>query len=258
MSVLKYGLAGRLQEGRPLLGMFMGIPSPALVEMVGHARFDFVVIDNEHGPAGIETTEHLIRAATVSGVVPVVRVSGAIQQEILRSLDLGPAGIQVPQVNTVEQAHLLVQAARYPPQGNRGVAFSTRAAGFGFFGGSAHIETSNSETVVIAHIETTQALDHLVELLQVPGIDVWFVGPTDLSVSMGYPGDTKHPAVQAAITDCMKQIGEAGRVPGLMVTTPEDFHAFAELGARYITVNVAAVIAGAFRSVASGTKGVLG
>jgi 4-hydroxy-2-oxoheptanedioate aldolase len=151
MTVLDGRMPELLRGPQPLLGIFISIPSPALVEMTGHAGFDFVVIDNEHGPAGIETTEHLIRAARCAGVVPIVRVSGANQQEILRTLDVGASGVQVPQVNTLEQARLVAGAAKYPPAGSRGVAFGTRAAGYGFFGGAAYVAAANEQTVVVTH-----------------------------------------------------------------------------------------------------------
>lgn len=245
---------GYLKEGRPLLGLFIGIPSPALVEMAGHAGFDFVIIDNEHGPAGIETTEHMIRAARCAGIVPLVRVSGPNTQEILRTLDVGAAGVQVPQVNTPAQARQVVAAAKYPPLGNRGVAFSTRAAGYGFFGGAAHVQASNAQTAVITHVETVEAVRNLEELLAVPGIDAMFIGPTDLSVSMGYPGRPDHPQVQATIADCIRRIAAAGRAPGVLVTGAQQFHHFRALGARYMPMNITALIGGAMRSAVAASQ----
>ena len=138
MNVIDTRLPALLRGRRPLLGMFVGTPAPALVEMCGHAGFDFVIIDNEHGPSGIESTERMIRAARAAGVIPVVRT---LEPDILRVLDIGASGIQVPQVNTAEQAARIVAAAKYPPVGTRGAAFSTRAAGFGFFGGESTFAT---------------------------------------------------------------------------------------------------------------------
>ncbi len=256
MTVFDGRLAAYLKENRPLLGIFMGITSPALVEMAGYAGFDFVVIDNEHGPAGIETTEHMIRAASCARLVPIVRVSSANTPEILRTLDVGASGVQVPQVNTVEQARLVVAAAKYPPSGNRGVAFSIRAAGWGFFGGAGHVQASNEQTVVITHIETVEAVNNLDAMLAIKGIDVMFIGPTDLSVSMGYPGYPSHPEVQATIADCIKRIVAAGITPGIMIANHDEFHRFAALGVRYIAINVATVIGGGMKAVIAGTKGV--
>lgn len=244
-----------LKQGRPIAGVFVGLASPALVEMVGHAGFDFVVIDNEHGPAGIETTEHLIRAAQVAGTVPVVRVTNPTAQEILRTLDAGASAVQVPQVNTPELARQVVQAAKYPPLGTRGTAFSVRAAGYTFFGGPAYMEAANAGTAVITHIETAEAVRRLDELLAVDGIDVYFIGPTDLSVSLGHPGQIDHPEVQATIADVIRRTVAAGKVAGIMVRNPEEFRRMAELGARFITFNIASLIAGALRGVVQGIKG---
>ena len=246
-AVIDGTLADGLRAQRTLLGIFVSIPSSALVEMAGYAGFDFVVIDNEHGPAGIETTEHLIRAARVAGIAPIVRVSRADPQEILRSLDIGASGIQVPQVNDAAQARLVVSAAKYPPEGNRGVAFSTRAAGWGFQGGAAHLERSNTQTRVITHVETAEAVRNLDGMLAVPGLDVVFIGPTDLSVSLGYPGRPDHPEVQRIITDCIERITAAGKTAGLMLTSPQERKTFTDLGARYLTFNVASLIGGALR-----------
>ena len=254
MTVFDGRLAAALREQRPLMGIFTSVPSPPLVKMAGYARFDFVVIDNEHGPAGIETTEHLIRAARGAEIPPIVRVSGANTQEILRTLDIGAAGIQVPQVNTVEQARLVVAAAKYPPVGNRGVAFGTRAAGYGFFGGAGYIEAANTQTVVVTHVETVDAVRNLDDMLRIDGIDVIFIGPTDLSVSMGYPGNPGHPEVQATIADCIKRIAAAGRAPGLMLTGADQFATFAGMGARYLTLSMPSIIGSALKGIIASTK----
>src|SRR6476620_9663861 len=168
MKLFDTRLPGLLRGPRALLGMFVGMPAPSLVEMCGHAGFDFIIVDNEHGPAGIESTEHMLRAARGSGVIPVVRT---LEADILRVLDIGASAIQVPQVNTAEQARRIVGAAKYPPIGMRGAAFSTRAAGYGFLAGDRHVADSNAGTAVIVMTETRGAIDNLDEILAVPGID---------------------------------------------------------------------------------------
>ena len=133
-----------LRSGRRLRGVFNGIPSPAIVEMCAYAGFDFIVIDNEHGSADLQTTEHMLRAARASGIPPIVR---CLEHDIARTLDMGASGLQIPMVNTPEQAARLVQRVRYPlpggAGGQRGSAFSSRAAGYGAFGGPAHTRLSN-------------------------------------------------------------------------------------------------------------------
>lgn len=251
MSVIDTRLPSLLRGDKPLLGMFVGIASPAIVEMCGHAGFDFVVLDNEHGPASIETTEHLIRAARCTNTIPVVRT---VEADILRVLDIGASAIQVPQVNTAEQARSIVAAAKYPPVGGRGAAFSPRAAGYGFFGGAAHAKASNEGIGVILMIETREALNNLDEILAVPGIDALFIGPNDLSFSMGHSGDQKHTEVVTAIESAIKKIARTQVAAGLMTIAPEDYRKYAGLGARYLTTQIASVLGGALKSTVAAMR----
>ena len=231
--------------------MFVGPPAPALVEMCGHAGFDFVVIDNEHGPASFETTEHMLRAARSSGVIPVVRT---LEADILRTLDIGASAIQVPQVESAEQARRIVAAAKYAPVGTRGAAFSTRAAGYGFFGGVRHVEASNAGTAVIVMAETRKAIDDIDAIVSVPGVDAVFFGPNDLSFSMGHPAQMKHPEVVAAIEHGVDRALAAGVAPGLLVTSVDDFHHWAKRGARYLPMVISGLIGGAMRATVEGAR----
>src|SRR6476469_2630525 len=120
-------LPGLLRSGRRLRGIFNALPSPAIVEMCGYAGFDFVILDNEHGSASLETTEHMLRAARASGIVPVVR---CLRHDISRVLDMGASAVQIPMVCDAAEARDLVQQVRYPAAGRRGSAFSSRAAGY--------------------------------------------------------------------------------------------------------------------------------
>ena len=251
MTVIDTRLPGLLKGDKPLFGIFVGLASPAVVEMCGHAGFDFVIIDNEHGPASIETTEHLIRAARCANIIPIVRT---LEPEILRILDIGASAIQVPQVNTAEQARRIVAAAKYPPLGNRGAAFSPRAAGYGFFGGAAHAKASNEGLGVILMIETREALDNLDEILTVPGIDALFIGPNDLSFSMGHSGDQKNTDVLGAIDTAIKKIVSGKVAAGLMTVPLDDQRKYAGLGARYLTTNVASVLGGALKSTVTAMR----
>ena len=251
MSALDTRLPALLRGTRPLLGMFVGLPAPSLVEMCGHAGFDFVIIDNEHGPASFETTEHMLRAAKASGVIPVVRT---IEADILRILDIGASAIQVPQVESADQARRIVAAAKYAPAGTRGAAFSTRAAGYGFFGDVRHVEASNSGTAVIVMAETRKAIDDIDAIVGVPGIDAVFFGPNDLSFSMGHPAQMKHPEVVAAIEHGVDRALAAGVAPGILVTSVDEFHQWAQRGARYLPMVITGLIGGAMRAAVEGTR----
>jgi 4-hydroxy-2-oxoheptanedioate aldolase len=251
MNVIDTRLPELLRGSRPLLGMFVGIPSPALVEMCGHAGFDFVIVDNEHGPAGIESTEHMLRAARGAGIIPVVRT---LEADILRILDIGASAIQVPQVNTAEQARRIVAAAKYPPVGNRGAAFSTRAAGYGFFGGDAHIKASNEGTSVIVMAETRTAIENIDEIVAVPGVDAVFFGPNDLSFSLGHPGQMQHPEVVAAIEHGVARALAGGVAPGVLAPTVVDFHRLRKLGVRYLPMVMSGLVGNALRAAVAGVR----
>lgn len=251
VNVIDTRLPALLRGDRPLAGVFVGLPAPALVEMCGHAGFDFVIIDNEHGPAGIESTEHMLRAARGAGIIPVVRT---LESDILRILDIGASAIQVPQVDTPEQAARIVAAAKYPPMGTRGAAFSTRAAGFGFFGGEAHVKASNEGTSVIVMAETRKAIDNIDAILAVPGIDAVFFGPNDLSFSFGYPGQLQHPEVVAAIEHGIARALAAGVAPGVLALNPAEFHRWAKAGARYLPMVMSGLVGNALRAAITGIR----
>ena len=223
-------LPGMLRSGQPLRGVFNSLPSPAIVEMCGYAGFDFVIIDNEHGSAGFETTENMLRAARASGIVPVVR---CLRHDISRVLDMGASAVQIPMVASAAEARDLVQQVRYPRAGRRGSAFSPRAAGYGAFPGVAHTERSNAGIALIVMIETPEAVAQAAEIAAVEGVDAVFVGPNDLSHAMGFDNDWQCPQVEAEIERALRAISGAGNCAGVIALTPEDEAKYGQWGARY-------------------------
>ncbi|MEO7403660.1 MAG: aldolase/citrate lyase family protein, partial [Burkholderiales bacterium] len=244
MSAIDTRLPQLLRGERPLAGMFIGFPSAAIVEMCGYAGFDFIIIDNEHGPASIETAENLIRAARCGGTIPIVR---AELPQASRVLDAGASGVMVPAVNSAEEARAIVAACKYPPLGERSAAFTTRAGGYTFFGGAAQIQRVNDGVAVILMIETREAYRNLDAILAVKGIDGLFIGLSDLAISMGYPGDNMHPEVQEAVANIIGRANSAGLGAGLLASTPADFNRYAKIGARFLPMTMASTIAGALR-----------
>jgi len=223
-------LPGMLRSGQPLRGVFNSLPSPAIVEMCGYAGFDFIIIDNEHGSAGFETTENMLRAARASGIVPVVR---CLRHDISRVLDMGASAVQIPMVASAAEARDLVQQVRYPRGGRRGSAFSPRAAGYGAFPGIAHTERSNAGIALIVMIETPEAVAQAGEIAAVEGVDAVFVGPNDLSHAMGFDNDWQCPQVEAEIERALRAISAAGNCAGVVALTPEHEAKYGAWGARY-------------------------
>jgi len=241
-------LPGMLRSGERLRGIFNALPSPAIVEMCGYAGFDFVIIDNEHGSANLETTENMLRAARASGIVPVVR---CLRHDISRVLDMGASAVQIPMVASAEEARDLVQQVRYPRLGRRGSAFSPRAAGYGAFPGVAHTQRSNAGVALIAMVETPEGVEHAGEIAAVEGIDAVFVGPNDLSHAMGFDNDWKAPVVQAAIERALRAIAGAGSCAGVLALTLDDEDRFAAWGARFFATVTTSVITQALRHAAT-------
>lgn len=240
-------LPSMLRSGQRLRGVFNSLPSPAIVEMCAYAGFDFIVIDNEHGSAGFETTENMLRAARASGIVPVVR---CFAPDLSRILDMGASAVQIPMVNSAEEACELVQQVRYPGTGRRGSAFSSRAAGYGAFGGAAHTCRSNDGIALIPMVETPEAVANAAAIAAVDGVDAVFVGPNDLSHAMGFGNDWNAPAVQTAIEQALRAITAAGKCAGIIALTPEDEDKYGQLGARYFASVTTSIITRAFKQTA--------
>ncbi len=249
-------LRGMLRSGQRLRGIFNALPSPALVEMCAFAGFDFVVIDNEHGSSDLQTTEHMLRAARASGIVALVR---CLPHDISRLLDMGASGIQVPMVETPEQARDLVAQVRYPMPGGaggrRGSAFSTRAAGYGAFGGPAHTQRSNDGIGLVLMIETPRGIANAHAIASVPGVDAVFIGPNDLSHTMGHENRWSDAPVQQAIEGALREIGRAGCCPGILALSPADEERYANFGARYFCTVTTAVITQALAQAARRPEG---
>lgn len=241
-------LPAMLRSGQRLRGIFNGLPSPAIVEMCAYAGFDFIIIDNEHGSADFETTENMLRAARASGIVPVIR---CLAPDISRILDMGASAVKIPMVNTAQQAHDLVQQVRYPGAGKRGSAFSSRAAGYGAFGGAAHTRRSNDGIALIVMIETPEAVANAAAIAAVPGIDAVFIGPNDLSHAMGFDNNWEAPQVQAAIEQTLRAISSTGQCAGILALTPEDEEKYSQWGARYFATVTTSLITRALKQAAS-------
>lgn len=192
-------LADRLADREPLVGIVLKMPNPALIEQASALGFDVVVIDTEHGMADGDQLEHHLRAADSAGIHSLVRVGGATAIETLRALDAGADGVIYPHIVTAADAQLAVSHAHYPPLGRRGLAASTRAGRYGTVSVREHLDRSARETVVIAQIEDADAVLNAQSIAATPGINGIWIGPGDLSMSMGHPGEAGHPEVVEAI-----------------------------------------------------------
>lgn len=205
-------LKQKLAEGAVVHGLLNSMPSALMVEMIGRAGYDFVILDMEHACVNPETLEHMLRAAECAGLPALVRVPGGgagsgrgsaggaacTAAAITRVLDAGALGVVVPHVCTADDARAAVQASRYHPLGQRGIS-GGRTTGFGAIPLTDYFELANREIMVVAMIEDGQGVENIDAILSVPGIDMVLEGAIDLSQSLGFPGQAQHPQVQAAI-----------------------------------------------------------
>lgn len=232
-----------LLNGGTIYGVFCNFYSPMIVEAIGHIGFDFVLVDAEHGPAEVESCEHMVRAAESAGIPIFIRVAMNIRQNILRYLDIGALGIQIPMVNNRAEAEAVVQSVKYPPQGKRGLA-GVRAADFGLkMPLGDYTVMANQETLVSVQVETVEAMNNLDEILSVADIDVFFIGPTDLSASMGYVGQSNHPEVQATIEKLVQRIQAVGGAAGTIAYNHEELARAKGRGFKYIVHSIIPMIA---------------
>jgi 4-hydroxy-2-oxoheptanedioate aldolase len=201
--------------------------------MAGGLGFDWVLIDCEHGTITLETVELMVMAAEASDVTPIVRPRSNNGQDVVEVMDRGAAGVQVPHVTNAAAARAAVEAVKFHPLGRRGLAAGTRASGYGYRGSAGDfVAAANRETLVCVQIEDEAAVKNIDEILRVEGVDVFFIGPSDLSQSMGYPGNPKAEPVASAIDRTLKAIVAAEKSPGMPATT-EALASALEKGVRY-------------------------
>lgn len=209
-----------LAEGHDAFGLFCAIPAPVLVEMIGVAGYDFVIIDTEHTLLDPQRLEDMVRAAEAAGSTPLVRVPPRDPNAVLRALDAGAMGVVVPHVSSRADVEEIVAAARYVPQGRRALA-GGRTTGFGRLDPVAYLRAANAEVMVVPMIEDATGVEAVEEILTGGGVDAVLPGPGDLSASYGVPWQTRDPAVQDALHRVAQACARHG-VPFLaMARTPE-------------------------------------
>jgi len=225
-------------KDKTAIGPFMKFTDPAAAEIAGYAGFDFIIVDLEHGPLSIERAQDIIRAAQLVKVTPIIRVSENCPAKILRALDIGAQGVEIPHIVTREDAEKAVQAAKFSPEGERGVCRFVRAAAYSHLDRYQYFKKSNEETMVIAHIEGVEGIANVEDIVQVSGLDILFLGPYDLSQSCKIPGQIDHPLVIKKMQRAVEVARERGLAVGTFVETKEEAQKWIKAGVRYISFSV--------------------
>ncbi|MBM32392.1 MAG: aldolase [Chloroflexi bacterium] len=235
-------LKGKLENGETVIGPFCIVPSMTMIDTLGYSGMDFCILDTEHGPMDLQTITDLCIAADGTGVSPIVRVGENNERLILRALDVGSSGVQVPQINQKSDAEEVVQSAKYSPIGHRGLSIFTRAGEYFKHAGKDHTDNQNDNTLVIVHIEGQRGLNNLDEIMSVDGIDVLFLGPYDISQSLGIPGQVTDPKVEKAIREATDKARSLGRYVGSYAKDVEMGKWLIDIGVQYLSINTDATI----------------
>jgi len=236
-----------LATGRVQIGLWVGLADAYVTEVLAGVGFDWLLIDGEHAPNDLRSTLAQLQAIASAWSAfphrshPVVRIPVGLAELIKQVLDIGAQTILVPMVDTAEQAADLVRAMRYPPDGIRGMGSAlARASRWQAY--PDYLHEANAETCLLVQAESIEALANLDAIAAVPGVDGVFIGPADLSASMGHVGASGHADVQAAIGDAITRIRRAGKAAGILSTTEEQGRKWLDAGATFVAVGVDTIL----------------
>jgi 4-hydroxy-2-oxoheptanedioate aldolase len=226
-----------LEARQVVYGTWVQTPSPEVVEILGWSGWDFVILDLEHGPYGPESLPHLIRAAEAAGTAPFVRVPLSAPHEVGKALDLGAVGIVTPGVTSASAGDAAARLTRFPPDGSRGSSPSTRQLHYSAIPFATLIAKDAQQPLVVLQVEARLATSDLGSILDIAGLDVIFIGPYDLSTSLGLPGQFDHPKVREAVSEIVGKAAERNVAVGIWVPDAPSARFWVERGVRFVTVS---------------------
>jgi 2-keto-3-deoxy-L-rhamnonate aldolase RhmA len=223
-------------ENKTAIGTFLAeIRQPSIAQLLAYGGFDFMMIDNEHGQFPADKIAGICTVARYANITPVVRVPDYSYAQIAQSLDAGAQCLIFPRITDADQVRTIVDIARYPPLGNRGNATNRSYCDFRMGDVMLAMETHNAQTLLIFQIETKEALENLDEILQVKGCDGVLIGPNDLSISLGVPGQINHPTMKKAFETVLSKCQQYGVIPGAHINDPELAGHYAAMGYKFVS-----------------------
>ena len=223
-----------LKAGKTVVGAGLGVAAnPLVVKILAQAGYDFLFVDTEHNMIAPDTLVHVVQMARSCGISPIVRPTDAEYHLIANALDTGADGLIVPRVETAEQARRLVSYTKYPPVGVRGCGGS-HTIDYQVLNWSEVVPWLNEQTLIATQVESVRALDALDEMVQVPGVDAIIVGPTDLSISLGVPGQNNDPKMVAAIERVIATCNAHGKPCGIVLASGDAVAPWVKRGMRFV------------------------
>ena len=224
-----------LKAGHLQLGLWMSVPSAITAEALSLVGYDWLLFDTEHAPVEVAGVQPLLQAASAGNSAHAARPAWNDKVLIKKLLDIGAQTLLIPFVQNAEEARAAVRATRYPPEGIRGVAGATRASRYGQ--APKYLREANAQICTLVQIETAEALQNLEEIAATDGVDGVFIGPSDLSASLGYLGNPSDPGVQDVLQRAARRIQDVGSVPGILATNPQDAQRYVEWGYRFVAIS---------------------
>lgn len=231
----------RLARGDTLIGLWLTLADPYCAEICAGAGFDWVLIDGEHAPNDLRSVLGQLQAVAPYGTEAVARPPVGATHLIKQLLDIGVRSLLIPMIETAAQAEEMVKAVHYPPLGVRGVGSAiARVSRWNRI--PDYVQTADDSICLLLQVESAAGLKNLDAILAVPGVDGVFIGPADLSASMGFAATPNHPEVQAAIFDAIARIQRAGKAPGILTSDEALARSYIAAGCRFVAVGVDATV----------------
>ena len=218
------------------IGLWSTLCSNLAAEVIAYSGFDWIVLDTEHSPNELPDLLAQLQAMARGSATPVVRAAWNDTVLIKRILDLGAQSLVLPYVQTVEEAERAVAAVRYPPKGVRGVSAGSRASNFGRI--KDYLQQADQEICLLVQIETRAALEQLEAISCVEGVDGVFIGPADLSASLGHLGELQHPETQSALQDAGRRLSRLGKAAGILAVVEADARRYIDWGYSFVAVGI--------------------
>jgi len=237
----------KIAQGKVALGANIQEVSIQSIEILSLLGFDYLNIDCLHSPLSLESIVQIVQTAELRGITPIVRVPQNVPEVILRYLDVGVMGIIIADMDNAEVAQKLVRAVKYPPEGDRGLG-QVRACDYGLTESMAeYIKSANRETMALGVVESREGIDHIEEILSTPGLDGVIIGATDLSKSLGVPGQTNHPQVQQAINQILAAGKKTGKAIGMSLRKVESPKEMIDKGFSFVGIHLKTLLISAAR-----------
>jgi len=227
-------IKSKLQDGQAVIGTWSIIPSPIVVDIIASTGLDFIIIDAEHGPINFETAQEMVMACESRGVSPIMRIGDINEVDILKALDIGVHGLQIPNISSKDDVIRVIEYGKYPPVGNRGFSPFTRAGNYSIESSTSLTQYANENTLIGINVEGVDAINNIEEILSIECLDIVFIGLFDLSKALGIPGKVDDPRVLDYLKVLTEKTIASGKYPGTIATTEEKMEDFLAMGLKYI------------------------